>query len=127
MTNEEFERLFEQRVEMCRKVLIKKGEEYASDTDRLHNFGVAAKIQGVTRQQALGGMLAKHIVSIFDLIREGNTDEFIWEEKLGDALNYLFLLDAIIVESRPRHDHTTVDRQVTDMVQNVTKTRSTSA
>lgn len=44
-------------------------------------------------------MLAKHIVSIFDMIRsdiESPMEK--WDEKIGDAMNYLFLLKALVLE-----------------------------
>jgi hypothetical protein len=98
MQHEEFNDIFEQRVSMCRDTLVLKAAEYATD-DRLHNFKVAGAVQGVTPQAALGGMLAKHIVSIFDLIRsEKPVSQAVWDEKLGDALNYLFLLNALIIK-----------------------------
>ena len=97
MDAQEFETIFEAQVDACRKTLVKKAEEY-SPVDRLSNFKVAGTLAGCTPQQALGGMLAKHIVSIYDLIRDDSYDLDIWNEKLGDALNYLFLLKALLIE-----------------------------
>lgn len=101
MNNDQFRAIFEEQVEMCAATLIRKGEEYASDTDRLHNFKVAAALQGETQTQALGGMLAKHVVSIFDLIQAGEPASLaMWNEKIGDAMNYLFLLKACVLEEQ---------------------------
>lgn len=97
MDAQEFETIFEAQVDACRKTLVKKAEEY-SPVDRLSNFKVAGTLAGCTPQQALGGMLAKHVVSIYDLIRDDSYDLDIWNEKLGDALNYLFLLKALLIE-----------------------------
>jgi hypothetical protein len=97
MDAQEFETIFEAQVDACRKTLVKKAEEY-SPVDRLSNFKVAGTLAGCTPQQALGGMLAKHIVSIYDLIRDDSSNLDIWNEKLGDALNYLFLLKALLIE-----------------------------
>ena len=97
MDAQEFENIFEAQVDTCRKTLVKKAQEY-SPVDRLSNFKVAGTLAGCTPQQALGGMLAKHIVSIYDLIRDDSYDLDIWNEKLGDALNYLFLLKALLIE-----------------------------
>jgi hypothetical protein len=97
MDAQEFETIFEAQVDACRKTLVKKAEEYLP-VDRLSNFKVAGTLAGCTPQQALGGMLAKHVVSIYDLIRDDSYDLDIWNEKLGDALNYLFLLKALLIE-----------------------------
>lgn len=85
---------------MCQNTLSVKGGEYATE-DRLHNFKVAARMQGVTPKQALGGMMAKHTVSVYDLIwDEEDNDEMLWAEKITDHINYLLLLKAILDEER---------------------------
>ena len=45
-------------------------------------------------------LLAKHIVSLYDMCFDGDTDYDIstWNEKITDSLNYLFLLKAIVKE-----------------------------
>jgi hypothetical protein len=101
MNNEQFTSIFKDQVSLCESTLLRKGAEYSTETDRLHNFKVAANIQGETPQQALGGMMAKHIVSIFDLIQGGEEVSMdTWNEKIGDAMNYLFLLKALVVEEQ---------------------------
>ena len=85
----------------CKSLLIKKGDEYSMDEDRLLAFKRAAGIQGETPRQALCGMLAKHVVSIFDMSMSGQ--EFSvdrWNEKITDAINYLVLLKALIWEEQ---------------------------
>ena len=51
-------------------------------------------------QRALAGMLAKHIVSIYDMCFAEETvyPMDTWDEKITDSLNYLFLLKAIVKE-----------------------------
>ena len=101
MDNDQFTAIFKEQVDLCAATLIRKGEEYASDLDRLHNFKVAAALQGESQMQALGGMLAKHVVSIFDLIQAGKPASLdLWNEKIGDAMNYLFLLKACVLEEQ---------------------------
>ena len=97
MNTEEFEKVVEDQFATCRRVLLFKGHEYATE-DRLHNFKVAAALQNESPELALAGMLAKHIVSIYDLVREEEVMMYTWEEKLGDAINYLLLLKAVVVE-----------------------------
>jgi hypothetical protein len=44
----------------------------------------------------------KHIISVLDLIgdqaRGHHADQKMWEEKIGDAINYLILLEALVTE-----------------------------
>ena len=102
MTSETFNKLIVDRIEQCTNVLIKKAEEYATE-DRLHNFKVAAEMQGCTPVKALAGMMAKHTVSIYDLVNECEAGVDIsldlWDEKIGDHINYLLLLHALLRES----------------------------
>ena len=101
MTATEFERIFEEQVERSRSVLISKAKEYATE-DRLHNFKVAAALEGKTPEQALAGMMAKHTVSVYDMAESGQPYPIeLWQEKITDHINYLFLLNAIVREWRP--------------------------
>lgn len=91
-----FNSVIEGQIENCREMLIKKAEEYATE-DRLHNFKVAAEMQGIEMDQALAGMMAKHTVSIYDMIASGDPyPQDQWEEKITDHINYLLLLKAIV-------------------------------
>ena len=79
--------------------LMNKAKEYATDGDRLHNFKVAASVQGISPTAALAGMMAKHTVSVYDMIGTGKVyDIALWEEKIKDSINYLFLLWALLNE-----------------------------
>lgn len=99
MTNEKFNAVVQDQLELCERLLIKKGEEYdRGSIDRLHAFKVAAAMQQTSQQMALAGMMAKHTTSIYDLIRDGTTDIMLWDEKITDHINYLLLLKAIIIE-----------------------------
>jgi len=85
--------------------LQRKTKEYTGDNkDRLSAFKTAAALQSCSPQQALAGMMAKHIVSLYDMcFAEGVSFSLdIWNEKITDSLNYLFLLKAIVKEE---HDH----------------------
>lgn len=102
MDHDDFRVLFDYQIDRAASILVQKAEEYATNDDRLHNFRVAAKIQGTTEIAALGGMMAKHTTSIYDMIREssqGRTYEYgQWDEKITDHINYLILLRAIVAE-----------------------------
>lgn len=100
MHSEKFDKIFEDQVGRCRDLLYTKADEYADDTtDRLHNFRLAANLQGIPMRQALAGMMAKHTISIYDMC--WGDDEYspaLWMEKLNDHINYLFLLRAVLEE-----------------------------
>lgn len=88
-------------MQLCADTLKQKTKEYTGDdTDRLGAFKAAAALQHTTPQRALAGMLAKHIVSLYDMCFDDGTvyDMDTWDEKITDSLNYLFLLKAIIKE-----------------------------
>ena len=99
MTQQNFERIVEDQLTLARNLLIIKGQEYSLSEDRLAAFKKAANLQGETVKQALCGMLAKHIVSVYDMAMSNKTfDESRWNEKITDSINYLLLLKAAIVE-----------------------------
>lgn len=100
MKQEQFEEVINKQLEMIKETLLVKSREYATE-DKLHNFRTAALMQQCTMEQALGGMLAKHTVSIYDMIQSGNrfhTEK--WDEKINDHIVYLLLLRAIVEEKK---------------------------
>ncbi|NLE06071.1 MAG: hypothetical protein GX638_14895, partial [Crenarchaeota archaeon] len=60
MTVENFRKVINEQFNICESILSNKAKEYADDEDRLHNFVVASELQGVTLEEALGGLMAKH-------------------------------------------------------------------
>lgn len=100
MNQEEFEDAINDQLETCTELLFSKSDAYNEGDDKLRSFRVAAVLQGVTIEAALGGMLAKHIVSIYDMI-DGAIENYwvgTWEEKIADAINYLLILKAMVAE-----------------------------
>ena len=101
MKKSEFQDVVLDQLNRCEDMLVVKGSEYATDTDRLSNFRAAAAIQNTTMLQALGGMMVKHTVSIYDMIRSnGVYEQELWDEKITDHINYLLLLQAVLQETR---------------------------
>lgn len=102
MTLEEFEKVFNARVAKCQTVLIGKNTEYARGGDKLSNFKKAAGRLGSTPEFALLGMENKHSISIVDMIQDLEKGIHhpmsMWDEKIGDELNYLFLLWGLLSE-----------------------------
>lgn len=100
MTTARMDEIIEDQLIYCKQLLIKKGEEYADMCpDRLQAFKTAAAMQNISPIQALGGMMAKHTTSIYDLINRGCGDKVLWDEKITDHINYLLLLKCLIFEA----------------------------
>ena len=101
MIRHQFNALVKERIKVCLATLCRKSDEYSTE-DVFHNFKVAATVQNCSPEYALGGMMAKHTVSVYDLIRKTNEGEEIplelWDEKIGDSINYLLLLSALTKE-----------------------------
>jgi len=98
MNSEQFNTILEQRIEKIRATLAGKAKEYAIG-DRLYNFKRAAELQRSTPEKALLGMMTKHLVSVLDLIEGSqNVTGYMINEKIGDSINYLILLEALLVE-----------------------------
>jgi hypothetical protein len=101
-----FQRILDERITSITNTLSNKAKEYAigndkvgTGVDRLYNFKRAGEILRVATEKALLGMLMKHLVSVIDLV-EGSIDPspYMVDEKIGDAINYLILLEAIFKE-----------------------------
>ncbi len=108
MTQVEFEKVFNEMVDKSRAILLNKAAEYATDGDRLINFKQAAHLEGIKQSTALAGMMAKHTVSIYNMISQYEkgvtfTQEK-WDEKIIDNFNYLILLQAILTEEKTNGD-----------------------
>ena len=103
MTVEEFNRLVEDTFNHIKSVLVNKTKEYTYFDDKLYNFKQAAHLQKHSQFEALGGMMAKHIVSVYDYIRDVGVGVHhsmaAWDEKIIDAINYLILLRAMVKEN----------------------------
>ena len=98
MNNTEFEKILDARIKAIRETLAGKAKEYASE-DRLYNFKRAAEIDQTTPEAALKGMWLKHVVSVLDLISgKLELSEKTINEKIGDSINYLILLEAVFKE-----------------------------
>ena len=84
------------------ETLAAKAKEYADASDRLHNFKIAGPLLHRTPIGALGGFMAKHTTSIYDMVAGSDRGETyppeMWEEKIKDHINYLFLLWGLVNE-----------------------------
>jgi hypothetical protein len=97
-----FEEMLLNRLAKSKEVLGVKAREYVRDGDRLSNFKRSGEILRVSNERALLGCWVKHVTSIIDMIEDLDCErrwpESMWEEKIGDAINYLILLEALVKE-----------------------------
>ncbi len=114
MKHPEFNKLLKEIIERTTGVLSAKSDEYSTESDKLHNFKRAGAMLNCSPEKALVGMWTKHIISILDIVDETeykcgtevdcfpgfDPEKYIdrLEEKIGDAINYLILLEALIKE-----------------------------
>lgn len=99
---ERFDALLKRRLKKTQDTLQSKAAMYASANNRLHNFDVAARVLNCTPEQALEGMMMKHFVSVLDLVQWTETQPqrittSLVDEKIGDTINYLILLEALLL------------------------------
>ena len=98
MNAETFDGVVQNQITRSITVLTEKSKEYALGDDRLSHFKNTAVMQDSTAKQALWGMLSKHLTSISHMCRSDSNDVDLWDEKITDSINYLFLLRALIEE-----------------------------
>jgi len=98
MTNQEFLIEVENSINRSKRVLIKKGSEYATEEgNRLEQFYRAGAAQGVHPTEALIGMAMKHVTSIADMVKDPYKFKLKqFDAKITDLRNYTLLLDALL-------------------------------
>lgn len=103
MKHSEFEQYLNYLIDTHIKGKIcSKSKEYVRGDDKLYNFKRAAQEDNITPIEALRGMDLKHRVSIKDMLDDllkGVTHpQEMWEEKITDHINYMFLTLAVLAE-----------------------------
>ena len=102
MKIDDFFELLEKRFSKTRETYSRKMNEYATDTDVFQSFrnGVGFSFHD-TPEGVAWEYTCKHFESIKTIISklpdEIPTDELL-EEKIGDAINYLIILEGLIKE-----------------------------
>ena len=101
METKDFNEIVKIRLEKTSKTLTAKADEYARG-DRLSNFKQIGGLLHCTPEKALIGLVSKHIVALVDFINDIDNNIFQsyerWDEKIGDIIAYMALLDALIQE-----------------------------
>ena len=106
MIKEEFTKKVEKRIDLIRQTLLTKHKEYAQDDNVFRNFDEAAGGFSLhsTSAEVLWSYMTKHLVSIKDIVAENKAaDPAVISEKIGDVINYLILLEAMLNQKAERH------------------------
>ena len=95
----DFDRVVEERLAKIKHLMLVKSKEYVRDNNPFHNFDRGAEYTGETPEDYLYGLMTKHLVSIKDMVDdlyEGKDPSIKYlEEKIGDGINYLMLLEGL--------------------------------
>jgi len=106
MTREDFSRRVEKRIDLVRQTLLTKHKEYAKDDNVFRNFDEAAgglSLHG-SSAEVLWSYMTKHLVSIKDIVANNKpVDTTAVSEKIGDVINYLILLEAMLNQQGEKH------------------------
>ncbi len=106
MNKEEYKKLRKELIQLAENIMNSKQPEYTNNNvDILHNFKSSAKRIGIEPLQVWAVFLDKHIQAIYSHTKDSNliSAEPI-ESRYADALNYLVLGLALIIE-RNRINH----------------------
>lgn len=110
MRRSEFYQALDKRIERTKETFGAKNEEYATDYNFMRNFdnGVGMSLH-CTPEAVAWGYATKHLESIRSIILDVDnsngsqlpTEERIIE-KFGDAINYLIIIEAMLLEREAR-------------------------
>lgn len=110
MNREEFNKHVERVFDRTSKVLLKKGDEYANEDNAFHVFDNAVNLSLHNVNTSVAWEMAvKHLQSIKDILREVEYNNFekiteaLVDEKIGDFINYLILIEGMLKEKIQKH------------------------
>ena len=105
MTRKQFvEDVVQRRVQLIKDVLQSKNEEYAGQEDVFKAFTESLPLSFHDTKQAVAWeFMVKHLQSVKMIIEARSKsgkirDEKVLEEKIGDAINYLILIEGMFKE-----------------------------
>ena len=103
MTAKDFRNLLEVRFKKIQDTFTVKQEEYANEVDVFENIknGVRLSVFNTEPEQVAWSYAAKHlesIISILEKLPEEKPSEELINEKIGDAINYLIIIEGLLKE-----------------------------
>lgn len=108
MTRNEFiSDVVAKRLQLITDTLARKGNEYSADGTAFHNFEHGCTIAFAKNREVYAwDLMCKHLQSIKDMIDTVSISnahnlptEVTIEEKIGDAINYLILIEGMLKEN----------------------------
>ena len=107
------------RLDSVKELLKKKNKEYSYSSDYFANFDDGSDFGDCSREYALWMYLVKHLSSLKKIVLDTNdgiyADISLVEEKVGDAIAYLVLLEAMMKDREEENEN---ERDVNDIVIN---------
>lgn len=106
MSIEEFNEIIEKRISLIKRTLAQKSKEYSTDDDKFHNFKSSVGMSFHKAPEKIAWeFMTKHLQSIKDMLEHveidgynGHPSESHIDEKIGDAINYLILIEGMLKE-----------------------------
>ena len=97
MDSEDFKIEVENSHNRSKRVLLRKGDEYAEGRDRLIQFKKMGMYENKMPTDVLFTLANKHITSIAKMVKRPRMYNLkTWNEKVTDLRNYTYLLDALL-------------------------------
>lgn len=107
----QFDGIVTMRTEVVKETLINKAREYADDEERFANFKAVAAMNNTTPEEALWGMVSKHVISVRDMCQGGRVTQELINEKIGDWITYGYLMEGIFTEKLETENITDWDKR----------------
>jgi hypothetical protein len=102
MKQDKFDEIVKQTLNQASEVLLVKAKEYVRNDNPMHNFDEGARKKGIIREKVIDGFALKHEISIDDIVNDIESGKLpsydMVNEKFGDAINYLILKKASILD-----------------------------
>lgn len=113
MTREEYNKSIEAQLKRVKETLIKKNKEYSTDISPLHNFHESAKLLRTTPKKCALAFMVKHLTSIIDMTQSDiDYPMELWREKLGDAKNYMILIECLVEEEKKMKLYDRLEKEI---------------
>jgi len=100
MLKRRFQALIQEQFQAIADLTATKGEEYARSDDQLANFKRQAEEGGIRPEQVWLIFFNKHVDAIKSYIKTGAVLSEPIEGRIDDAILYLLLLKAMVVEKQ---------------------------
>jgi len=93
---QQFEKLRNELNQLCEDLLLKKGNDYTDQQDRLYNFREVAKLLGVSPMLVWSIYATKHFIAVLNYAKNGTLESEKIEMRLADLRNYVDLAYGLI-------------------------------